>query len=56
MGFDSLCKNKIFKDLPNYEDIKVDKHMEEVSLRYEKLTWTFVDGSIEFTDSWKEGR
>lgn len=30
MGFDSLCKNKIFKDLPNYEDIKVDKHMEEV--------------------------
>ena len=30
MGFDSLCKNKIFKDVPNYEDIKVDKHMEEV--------------------------
>ena len=29
MPFDSLCKNKIFKDVPNYEDIKVDKHMYE---------------------------
>lgn len=28
MTFDSLCKNKIFKDVPNFEDIKVDKHME----------------------------
>ncbi|MCH9041659.1 MAG: winged helix-turn-helix transcriptional regulator [Thaumarchaeota archaeon] len=27
MPFDSLCKNKIFKDVPNYEDIKIDKHM-----------------------------
>ena len=30
MPFDSLCKNKIFKDLPNYEDIKVDEHMNEL--------------------------
>jgi DNA-binding transcriptional ArsR family regulator len=30
MPFDSLCKNIIFKDLPNYEDIKVDKHMNEL--------------------------
>ncbi len=30
MPFDSLCKNKIFKDLPNFEDIKVDKHMKEL--------------------------
>jgi len=30
MPFDSLCKNKIFKDVPNYEDIKVDKHMKEL--------------------------
>ena len=27
MPFDSLCKSKIFKDVPNYEDIKVDPHM-----------------------------
>ncbi len=30
MTFDSLCKNIIFKDVPNYEDIKVDKHMKEL--------------------------
>lgn len=30
MPFDSLCKNKIFKDVPNYEDIKVDKHLQEL--------------------------
>jgi len=27
MPFDSLCRNKIFKDIPNLEEIKVDKHM-----------------------------
>ncbi len=30
MPFDSLCKNKIFKDVPDLEDIKVDKHMNSV--------------------------
>ena len=30
MGFDSLCKNKIFKDVPDLENIKVDKHMNEL--------------------------
>jgi len=30
MPFDSLCKNKIFKDVANYEDIKVDKFMHEL--------------------------
>jgi len=30
MPFDSLCKNKIFKDVPNYESIKVDKHMNDL--------------------------
>jgi predicted transcriptional regulator len=30
MAFDSLCKNKIFKDVSNYDDIKVDKHMNEI--------------------------
>ncbi|MFQ5496974.1 MAG: ArsR/SmtB family transcription factor [Nitrosopumilus sp.] len=27
MPFDSLCRNKIFKDVPNYEDIKIDRDM-----------------------------
>ncbi len=30
MKFDSLCKNKIFQDIPNYKDIKVDKHINEL--------------------------
>lgn len=30
MGFDSLCKNTIFSDVPKYEDIKVDKHMDKI--------------------------
>jgi len=30
MTFDSLCKNKIFKDVPNYEDIKIDKHVNQI--------------------------
>lgn len=29
MSFDSLCRNKIFKDVPNYEDIKIDRQMVE---------------------------
>ena len=32
------------------------KHMEEVAFRYEKIKWKFVDGNIEYEDSWTEGR
>lgn len=32
------------------------KHMEEVSMRYEKVKWLFKDGHIEYEDSWIEGR
>jgi type VI secretion system secreted protein Hcp len=40
-------------DNPAFEQYK---HMEEVAFRYEKITWKFLDGNIEWTDSWKEGR
>ena len=30
MPFESLCKNKIFKDVPNLEDIKEDPHMNKL--------------------------
>ena len=30
--------------------------LERVGMRYEKVTWTFVDGNVEYTDSWFEGR
>ena len=29
-------------------------HMEIVELRYEKITWTFVDGNLIHSDSWNE--
>jgi len=31
-------------------------HLEEVQMRYQKITWTYVDGNLEASDSWKEGR
>lgn len=30
MPFESLCRNKIFKDVPNLEDIKADPHMKKL--------------------------
>lgn len=33
MPFDSLCKSKIFKDVSNYEDIKIDNHVNEIFSR-----------------------
>lgn len=29
-------------------------HVEHVALRYERITWKYVDGNIQFTDSWNE--
>jgi len=45
MEFNSLCKNAIFKEGVNYEDIKVDKHIDKIfssvftrmSVRYVRL-------------------
>ena len=31
-------------------------HLEQVSIRYQKITWTYVDGNIQQSDSWVEGR
>ena len=42
----------------NVKDIDKESypHLEEVSARYAAITWTYVDGNIEFSDSWTEGR
>ncbi|ALC17974.1 type VI secretion system needle tube protein TssD [Desulfuromonas soudanensis] len=42
----------------NVKDIDKERypHLEEVSVRYAKVTWTYVDGNIEFSDAWTEGR
>ena len=31
-------------------------HLEEVQMRYQKITWSYVDGNLQASDSWKEGR
>lgn len=42
----------------NVKDLEKEKypHLEEVCVRYSGITWTYVDGNIEFSDSWSEGR
>jgi len=27
-----------------------------VQMRYQKITWTYCDGNLQASDSWKEGR
>ncbi len=41
---------------PNVDDAptKSYKHLMTYDLRYEKITWTFLDGNLEFSDAWKE--
>jgi len=40
--------------MPNTKDPNKEKyvHLEEVSLVYGKITWTYVEGQLEYTDSW----
>ena len=40
----------------NVKDATKEKfeHMEEVQLRYEKITWTYADGNLQASDAWQE--
>ena len=29
-------------------------HLEVVELRYDKITWKYCDGNLQFADSWTE--
>lgn len=29
-------------------------HLESVDLRYEKITWKYLDGNVQYTDAWNE--
>ena len=42
----------------NVKDLDKERypHLEEVSCKYAKVTWTYADGNISFSDSWVEGR
>jgi type VI secretion system secreted protein Hcp len=50
---------KVVKVAPKMHDVKdPDKekhnHLEQIELRYEKITWTYKDGNISHFDSWNE--
>jgi type VI secretion system secreted protein Hcp len=42
----------------NTKDLDKERypHLETVSCKYGKITWTYADGNIEFSDSWVESR
>lgn len=42
-------------DIPNVRDVKNENypHMAEYSMNYEKIIWTWVDGSITVEDDWQ---
>ncbi|MFC3032155.1 Hcp family type VI secretion system effector [Pseudoalteromonas fenneropenaei] len=42
----------------NVKDLDKERypHLETVHMRYKRITWTYLDGNIEFSDSWTEGR
>jgi type VI secretion system secreted protein Hcp len=54
-----LERVKVVSICPHMLDIKnpateKHNHLETVSLRYEKITWTYCDGNIQFSDAWSE--
>ena len=58
--FNTKLENvKLVKVNPKMHDIKdpafeKHNHLEQVELRYEKITWTYKDGNIIHSDSWNE--
>ena len=50
---------KVVKVAPKMHDVKdpgkeKHNHLEQIELRYEKVTWTYKDGNIIHSDSWNE--
>lgn len=57
--FNTKLENVSRKVAPKMHDIKdpgkeKHNHLEEIELRYEKITWTYKDGNIIHSDSWNE--
>ncbi|WP_273968198.1 type VI secretion system tube protein TssD [Enterobacter cancerogenus] len=58
--FNTKLENvKLVKVAPKMHDIKdpafeKHNHLEQIELRYEKITWTYKDGNIIHSDSWNE--
>lgn len=53
----NLTNARVVVTTPRMDDIK-DKskenygHLERIAFRYEKITWTYLDGNITTTDEW----
>lgn len=56
--FNILLENvKIVSVTPIVHDTRTitgTGHLESVQLRYEKITWLYKDGNIQYTDAWNE--
>jgi type VI secretion system secreted protein Hcp len=58
--FNTKLENvKVVKVNPVMHDVKdpsfeKHNHLEQIELRYEKITWTYKDGNIIHSDSWNE--
>jgi type VI secretion system secreted protein Hcp len=58
--FNTTLENvKVVKVAPKMHDIKdatkeKHNHLEMVELRYEKITWRYLDGNISHSDTWTE--
>jgi type VI secretion system secreted protein Hcp len=48
-----IVQHHAFKPLTFIPDNKPYHDMEEISFTYSKITWTYADGNIEYTDDWK---
>ncbi|MBV8041918.1 Hcp family type VI secretion system effector [Pluralibacter sp.] len=38
----------------NTKTVEKCNHMERVEFRYERITWKYCDGNIQYTDAWNE--
>ncbi|MEJ8867041.1 Hcp family type VI secretion system effector [Pseudomonas jessenii] len=50
---------RVVKVAPKMHDVKdpgreKHNHLEQVELRYEKITWTYKDGNLSHSDSWND--
>ncbi|EGT0674494.1 Hcp family type VI secretion system effector [Citrobacter braakii] len=58
--FNMLLENvKIVSSAPHMLDIKnpateKHNHLENLAMRYERITWKYCDGNIQFSDAWNE--
>ena len=51
---------KVVSVMPKVSNIKEDaalayNHVEQVKLRYEEITWSYLDGNLQYRDAWSDG-